>query len=261
MPDSNTLPVGTFCWPELCSGDAATAIHFYTSLFGWGAKQHQMPDGDYTTFKMDGKGVGALYQMKEERKKAGIVPHWNTYVAVANAEETAKRAAELGGKILMQPVDMEGDKLGNLQDPQGAKFCIWQSGPKHEPTAVNEPGALCWTELYTTDPKAASEFYTKLLGWTAKPFIGGPMPYTTFTPAGQERGTAGMLEITAEMKGMSPQWVPYFMVEDADRMAVLVKQLGGQVHCEPTDIPKVGRIVIAADAEGASFAVIKPMPM
>ena len=29
------------------------------------------------------------------------------------------------------------------------------------------PGTFCWVELGTTDTKAAEDFYSKLLGWSA----------------------------------------------------------------------------------------------
>ena len=35
------------------------------------------------------------------------------------------------------------------------------------------PGAFSWSELMTDDPKAATEFYGTLLGWTIE-----PMPMT-----------------------------------------------------------------------------------
>ena len=41
-----------------------------------------MPAGDYTLLKLGSQRVGAMYQMTEDRKIAGVLPHWNSYVAV-----------------------------------------------------------------------------------------------------------------------------------------------------------------------------------
>jgi predicted enzyme related to lactoylglutathione lyase len=156
MSITTTHPPGTFCWPELYSGPAADSKRFYSSLFGWKSSDMHMPEGDYTIFKLGDQSVSAMYQMKEDRSRAGVVPHWNSYVAVSNADETARKAASLGGKVLMQPGDADGNRMANLQDPTGANFSIWQATKPSEPTRNNEVGALCWTELYTRDPEKAS---------------------------------------------------------------------------------------------------------
>src|SRR5690242_8868264 len=114
--------VGTFCWPELASSDAAASKKFYSSLFGWDHEDHHMPDGDYTMFRLEGEGVGALYQIQEDRMKAGVHPHWNSYVAVADADHIAEQCAFLGGKVLMQPFEAGSDRMANLEDPFGALF-------------------------------------------------------------------------------------------------------------------------------------------
>jgi hypothetical protein len=51
---------------------------------------------------------------------------------------------------------------------------------------LNEPGALCWSELTTRDPKAAEAFYTKLFGWAAKHGAASTVhDYTEFGTAGR----------------------------------------------------------------------------
>ena len=218
MTITTTHAVGTFCWPELCSADASTSKSFYSSLFGWEPRDLHMPEGDYTVFTLGGQNVGAMYQMTEDRRQAGIHPHWNSYVAVADAEETARKCEALGGTVLMKPVDAGPDRMANLQDPEGVRFCIWQAGKEAEPMRINEVGALVWTELITRDADQASEFYSRLFGWRPQLYEGAGMPYTIFNLAGEDRGTGGMFEITEEMSGEQPRWLPYFMVEDADQI-------------------------------------------
>jgi predicted enzyme related to lactoylglutathione lyase len=45
-------------------------------------------------------------------------------------------------------------------------------------------------------------------------------------------------------------WSPN--VDDTAKQAVA---LGGKIHKEPTDIPKVGRFAVIADPQGAAFAI------
>ncbi len=249
---------GTFACPGYCSGDASSTKAFYSALLGWTAHDLSMPEGEYTMFKLDGNDVAGMYQMANDRKAAGVLPHWNSYLTVTDAETTAKKCETLGGKVLMKPSDMDGDVMANLEDPIGVKFSIWQAKKQPEPSLLDETGALCWTELNTRDTVAASAFYTALLDWRPKLHEGVPMAYTIFDLANEDRPAGGMMEIGKDMQGMPPQWLPYFQVEDADQTAERALELGGKVH-GPMDIPTVGRIAIIADNQGAAFAVIKPI--
>ncbi|MBI5094957.1 MAG: VOC family protein [Candidatus Hydrogenedentes bacterium] len=249
------VAAGTFCWPELCSADAKASKKFYSALFDWESDDLHMPEGDYTFLRLDGQRLGSMYQMKEERKLAGILPHWNSYVAVTDADEAAKTTTSLGGKVLTKPFDADGDRMANLQDPTGAKFCVWEARKQSETVRLNEIGALCWTELYTHDTAKASAFYAGLFGWRAKSWDGGPTPYTVFEPEGQDRPFAGMLEITEEMQDRQPQWIPYFQVGDTDKIARQARKLRAQIY-GPVDIPTIGRMAMIVDPQGAHFAVI-----
>ena len=48
-------------------------------------------------------------------------PAWGTYVTVDNVDESCKRAADLGGKLIVPPSDVPGvGRFAVIQDPQGA---------------------------------------------------------------------------------------------------------------------------------------------
>src|SRR6185503_4370153 len=97
-------PPGTFCWPELSTTDQKGASAFYRGLFGWDVTDQPIgPAETYTMFKMRDLEVAAAYTMRPEERQQGAPPHWNAYVSVANADDTAKRAQELGGKVLAPP--------------------------------------------------------------------------------------------------------------------------------------------------------------
>ena len=157
---------GTFSWVELATRDGAAAKRFYTSLFGWGVDE--MPVGDGTTYTMltkNGKRVGALYQMSAQQQ--GVPPHWNSYVTVASADDSAAQAKKLGGNVMLEPFDvLDAGRMAVVADPTGAVFSLWQPKRHIGADLVNEPGAFCWNELYTTDPNKAADFYVGLFGWT-----------------------------------------------------------------------------------------------
>lgn len=48
---------------------------------------------------------------------------WGTYITVDDVDATVAKA-ELGGKVLMPPMDvLSVGKFALIQDPQGATFC------------------------------------------------------------------------------------------------------------------------------------------
>jgi predicted enzyme related to lactoylglutathione lyase len=121
---------------------------------------------------------------------------------------------------------------------------------------INEPGAMCWNELSTTDVEAAGKFYRATFGWTTSPMdMGGGMTYTIFKAGDEQVG--GMMALTPQMKGVPPHWLTYFAVSDCDGTAKKVTELGGQVLVPPTDIPNVGRFAVSQDGQRAAFAFIK----
>jgi predicted enzyme related to lactoylglutathione lyase len=260
MPVTAARTTGTFCWPELSTTDVPAAKKYYSSLFNWQPNDSPMPQGGtYTMLKLEGQDVGAMAPLMDDQKKAGVPPHWMSYVSVASADDTAKKASTLGGKVIAPAFDvMDAGRMAVLQDPTGAIFSIWQ--PKAHPgaTRLNEVGSLVWTELYTRDTAKASAFYTGLFGWQTKPFEGSPMPYTVFQRPGDERGLGGMLDMTGQLPAeVPPHWLPYFAVEDTDKIVARSGDLGGTVIMPATDIPTVGRLAILKDPQGAVFAVIK----
>jgi predicted enzyme related to lactoylglutathione lyase len=118
--------VGTFCWPELHTTDVPAAKKFYGSLFHWAPNDMPVPEGDpYTMLDLGGQTIGAMTPLQKEQTNAGVPPHWNPYVAVANADETAKKATSLGGTVILPPFDvMDAGRMAVIQDPTGATFSV-----------------------------------------------------------------------------------------------------------------------------------------
>jgi uncharacterized protein len=242
---------GSFSWPELATTDAAAAKKFYTSLFSWAFVDSPAgPDMVYTMLKKRDKSVGALFEMGPQQK--GAPPHWTTYVTVASADESTKKAKQLGAKVLAEPFDvMDIGRMATIQDPQGATFCLWQPKKHIGVEIVNEPNTMCWCELDTTDTESAKTFYTGLFGWGTK--VGGD--YTEFQRGGTSIG--GMMKIAKEWGPVPPSWLTYFAVENCDATVEKAKGLGGSPMTPPTDIPGTGRFSVLRDPQGAVFAVIK----
>jgi uncharacterized protein len=123
--DLVNVPV-SLSWNELATRDMGAAKTFYTKVFPWTAKSNPMPDGsEYVEWQIDGKSIGGGMQMGAQMP-AQVPPHWLVYFAVANTDNTLKRAQELGAKVMMPAMDIPQGRFGVLTDPQGAAFAVIQ---------------------------------------------------------------------------------------------------------------------------------------
>jgi predicted enzyme related to lactoylglutathione lyase len=119
-------------------------------------------------------------------------------------------------------------------------------------------GRHVWSELMTTNTKAAEAFYDKVVGWTSEPFAASPQPYTQFKRSG-DVPVAGLMERPAGMN-MPPFWAMYIAVPTIEDAVAQVKRLGGSELSEVIDVPTVGRLQMLKDPQGAAFYVIQPEP-
>ena len=259
MAEVTSHTPGTFSWPELATTDQKAAVSFYRALFGWDVNEQPLGPGEtYSMFQLRGKETGAAYTMRPEERQMGAPPHWNNYVTVQNVDESVKTAEGLGAKVFAPPFDvMDAGRMAVLQDPTGAVFQVWQPKKSIGAKILNEPGALCWTELTTSDTKAAEAFYTKLFGWTPKHGApGAPMEYTEFSNNGQP--IVGMMKMPEQMPAQVPSyWMPYFQVAGCDASTATATTLGAKTMVPPTDISGTGRFALVSDPQGAMFALFE----
>jgi predicted enzyme related to lactoylglutathione lyase len=255
-------PPGTFCWIELGTTDQNAAKKFYSELFGWGINDVPMgPDSFYTMFQINGKDVGAAYQLMPDQVSQGIPPNWLSYVAVESADETAKAITATGGKIIKEPFDVfDIGRMAVVEDPTGGVFALWQAGTHIGVLVKNENNTFCWNELATRDVEVAKKFYATVFGWNPQTKGEGPMQYTEISvndSAGKTQPIGGMMAMTEEWAGIPPHWMVYFDVADCDASAATAQSLGGKVCVPPTDIPNVGRFSVLQDPQSAFFSIIK----
>ena len=180
-----------------------------------------------------------------------------------NVEDVAaagERVSELGGKLLMGPVDVfESGRWAAINDSTGAAVMLWQPRTHVGAGVKYEPGAICWCELMTTDPGAATAFYMALFGMDSeRTTMENGVEYTVLKAGGDF--AAGIMALPEELRAMQvpPHWAVYFQVADVDAAFAAVTAAGGGVNLPPTDIPTVGRIAAVRDPQGASFSLMSP---
>jgi uncharacterized protein len=260
MPNIEKHTPGSFCWIELATTDQNAAKKFYGKLFGWEASDTPMgPDDFYTIFKLGGRDVAAAYTMREEQRAAGVPPHWMLYVAVDNADDAARRANQLGGKLCMQPFDVfDHGRMTVIQDPTGAMISVWQA-KQHRGTGVaGEKGTLCWADLSTPDPEAATRFYSELFGWKLEKSEGDSSGYLHIKNRDQFIG--GIPPTQHRNPNTPPHWLAYFEIANCDSTTATAKQSGARSYLDPMTMENVGRWSVLADPQGAVFAAFQSIP-
>ncbi len=119
--DADSTFHGAPSWFETMTTDVGKAAPFYEALFGWKAEGAPMGTFTYTVFKMGGNMVAGMMPILPEM--GPMRPHWAVYVTVNDVDATAKRAAELGGAVIMEPYDIQGvGRFCGIASPLGVTF-------------------------------------------------------------------------------------------------------------------------------------------
>ena len=116
-------------------------------------------------------------------------------------------------------------------------------------------GAFSWSELMTSNPKAACEFYGTLFGWKAEKMDSGAGPYYVLKIS--DTAVGGIMgKPPGATAGMPSMWGCYVTVANVDETLAQCKRLGGSVLMEPMEVKGVGRMAVIQDPQGAVLSVI-----
>jgi predicted enzyme related to lactoylglutathione lyase len=127
MIDPGKAASGQFCWVDLAAADVGTAKEFYEKLFGWSSCEQPANGGSFTRLLLSGRDVGSMYQLAEKQLAGGVPSHWTPYVRVDDAEESARRAASIGGRVIVRPFAASGmARIALIQDSVGALVGLWE---------------------------------------------------------------------------------------------------------------------------------------
>jgi predicted enzyme related to lactoylglutathione lyase len=251
---TSNQPNGTPNWLDLGIPDLDRAKEFYGAVLGWEFQDYGEEAGHYHACLLRGEPVAGMMQNPED---APGEYWWQTYFATDDADGTLKRVTDAGGTVVMPPDDvMDQGRMAILKDPTGAQFGLWQ-GREHIGTRIKgEPGAMAWSELVTTDPKGATEFYAAVFDYAHEAVPGG-LEYHALklTPAPDDPGIGGVHGEMAELGLTTPLWLTYFLVDSTDEEVAKAREAGGSVIQEPEDTT-YGRLATVADPFGARFKLM-----
>jgi len=143
---------GSLSFNGLNTRDVQGARVFYGSVFGWetlgldgGVQMWLLPgygdflersDPELRTRMAEGGAprgfedvVAAINPISEDQPDIPV--HWSVTFAVDDADATAERAAELGGQVLVPPVDGPWVRMTVITDPHGATFTASKFVPEN----------------------------------------------------------------------------------------------------------------------------------
>jgi uncharacterized protein len=130
---------GSLNFNSLNTRAAEAAKRFYGTVFGWTTLD--LGSGEFWTMKAYGDYLEELTPGTRERTAefgapgfedvvAALGPladgetpaHWSVTFSTGDADETAAKAVELGGEVVVPPVDAPYSRMTVLRDPAGATF-------------------------------------------------------------------------------------------------------------------------------------------
>ena len=151
---------GSLNFNDLHTRDPEGAKAFYGAVFGWETIEM---GGGYAMWVL--AGYGDLLERRTPGNREGMASmgaperfedvvaslspieddtpsHWGLTFAVDDADATAKRAQELGGQVVVPPVDAPWVRMTIITDPQGATFTASKFVPENKALAAPEEAAV-----------------------------------------------------------------------------------------------------------------------
>jgi predicted enzyme related to lactoylglutathione lyase len=106
---------------EIASPNPERASTFYRELFDWEIGEEEL-DGYRLVRTAEGSIGGGL-----SRSPEGVFPYVTIYIGVDDLHLTLRRAEELGGKMIVEPMPIPGvGRFAMFQDPDGVMIGIFE---------------------------------------------------------------------------------------------------------------------------------------
>ncbi len=120
-----------------------------------------------------------------------------------------------------------------------------------------EAGTIAWTDLTVPNAGEIRDFYAEIAGWKPEPVSMGD--YQDFNMTLPDSGVpiAGVCHARDGNRDLPPVWMIYIVVDDVERSAARVRDLGGEVLIEPRG--RQARMCVIRDPAGAVAALYQPV--
>jgi predicted enzyme related to lactoylglutathione lyase len=254
MSFSDEPLIGKAVWHDLVTEDPAAAQRFYEELFGWtfrdatGGGRHA-----YSVARSGDVYVAGMVAV-EPASDGTELSRWLPYVSVDDVDRAVGTTVSAGGTVAATARNVPLGRVAAIVDREGAVIGLARSdiGDPDDKTTAPAPGRVIWTELLTNDVAAATEFYSRVVGYDARTIERGGGEVTLLGKNGSDR--VGVLE--NPVPDWTPIWLTYFGVEDAAAAAARVEELGGQVLVPVSPEVRDGTMAVVTDPTGALLVLM-----
>lgn len=254
MRHTNNHEHPRFSWSELVTTDPVGAKQFYEAVFGWETKDIQAAGGAYTILRHEGADIAGLYEMSAEQKEHNTRAHWLSYISVSDVDAVSEKALEMGAQLINAPTDVGStERISILKDPNGAVLGLQQGASTARTDLAKGPGSTCWNEHVASDAEGTMEFYSALFDWEVSDAPDAEASH--FITQDAEEPVAGVVK--PSKKSVAPHWRVYFSVRDLSTVVDSIKESGGVLLEGPEKLAGLGSAAMAADPQGAPFAVVE----
>lgn len=130
---------GSMALNQLNTSDPDAAQGFYADLFGWRAEFTGTDEQDYWGLYNGDNLNGGMMPLPEQAAEAGAPSHWLVYFTTADLDAGIAKITELGGAVMVPPMEISGgssspgaepepalSRIAVAQDPQGAVFALFE---------------------------------------------------------------------------------------------------------------------------------------
>jgi predicted enzyme related to lactoylglutathione lyase len=94
---------------------------FYSELVGW---EYETDEAGYVSIRNAGSVNGGMREQTEPERESS--PAWLPYFTVEDADETAMRAEQMGGRVLPGNAGTRFGRVAMIADAQGAVFAAFE---------------------------------------------------------------------------------------------------------------------------------------
>jgi hypothetical protein len=130
LPERDGYITGVPCWVDTRQPDPDAAADFYGGLFGWEFEEAM--------------SAGSPGRYPIARLRGGDVAAVSSQPSTDDPDATAATAADLGGTVVVAPVDAPHSRLTVLRDPQGATVSATAFVPEHKDVGREAACARPW---------------------------------------------------------------------------------------------------------------------
>jgi uncharacterized glyoxalase superfamily protein PhnB len=250
--------------PYICVADAKAALTWYAEAFGAIEEVRYVGD-DGRIGHAEITIEGARVMLSDEYAEAGVAPplagrgHDVTlHLNVADVDAMFARAAAKGAIVEREPADQPyGERSSSITDPFGHRWMIQTTIATPTDvqmegftvTARQTPVELGYVTLGFADTHQAGRFFGALFGWeTEQGHSGADYAHVSNT----------RLPLGLTPNGVDTAPVLYFRVDDIDRYAARVVELGGHVVSRADY--ESGPNAVCRDDQGREFELWQAAP-